>query len=119
MRLDIRIHDDRLNSIRNAILDGVGHNLVLSHATCNERKSDRLAAAVHLERWAQHTTAHGTELEREFNRRGVISDIRVCAKIADWAYRQTFDCNGLTWLRGNELLSLPSDWNKSLISLLN
>src|SRR5436190_661208 len=59
----------------------LGHNLVLSHATCNERKSDRLAAAVHLERWTEHTAAHGTELEREFNQRGVISDIRVCAKI--------------------------------------
>lgn len=97
----------------------LGHNLVLAHANCNERKSDRLAAGVHLERWVEHTTAHGADLQRELGHSGILSDVKVCARIADWAYGQTFHVQGLTWLRGNELQALPEDWNRSLTSLLN
>lgn len=34
-------------------------------------------------------------------------------------YTQTFECHGLTWLRGNELVPLQPDWNRSLSRLLN
>lgn len=97
----------------------LGHNLVLAHATCNESKSDRLAASVHLEAWVAHTSTHGTALQREFARTGILSDVKVCVKIANWAYGQTFHAHGLTWLHGDELQPLAEDWDRSLLTLLN
>ena len=34
-------------------------------------------------------------------------------RIANWAYTQTFDCQGLAWLRGDELVPLQPDWSKN------
>ena len=51
----------------------LGHNLVLAHANCNERKSDRLAAAVHLDRWVERMSEHGVDLRRELGRTGILA----------------------------------------------
>lgn len=97
----------------------LGHNFVLAHASCNGKKSDRLAAANHLERWVSHQAASGVELGAELKRRGVTNDMQSTLRIVNWAYRQTFDCRGLTWLRADELQELPLDWDAGLAQLLN
>ncbi len=97
----------------------LGHNFVLAHGACNSKKSDRLACSGHLDRWVERTERYATELAGKFERTGVVYDLQASLRIIDWAYRQTFDCQGLTWLRGDELLPLPSDWSVSLTRLLN
>ena len=97
----------------------LGHNFVLAHATCNGRKSDRLASAEHLDDWVRHTADHGAEMGQEFNRAGIVHDIGASARIVNWAYTQAFQCGGLTWIRNEELQPLPPAWNQSLQRLLN
>jgi hypothetical protein len=38
-------------------------------------------------------------------------------RIAKWAYQNTFDVDGLTWLKGEELVPIESGWEKSLAYL--
>jgi len=97
----------------------LGHNFVLAHATCNERKSDRLPAAQHLNAWVEQNRNLGHDKSREFERRGVIHDLSTSARIIDWAYNQTSEFKGLTWVRAKELEPLPPNWKTSLAILLN
>ena len=97
----------------------LGHNFVLAHGGCNGKKSDRLACSGHLDRWVERLERHGDFLASRFEKDGVICDLPSSLRIANWAYSQTFDCRGLTWLRGDELLPLQPDWNVSLTRLLN
>lgn len=92
----------------------LGHNFVLAHATCNGRKSDRLAAAVHLGAWCEFQQRNAEPLAVEFNRFGIMNDFRSTLKILNWAYNQTFEVRGLTWLKGQEMEPLPNDWIKFL-----
>ena len=97
----------------------LGHNFVLAHATCNERKSDRLPAVQHLNVWVEHNQNLGRDKGREFERYGVIHDLSASTRIIDWAYRQTSTFKGLTWLRAKEFEPLPADWNRLLVTILN
>lgn len=56
---------------------------------------------------------------RMINRAGILHGIRAPARIVNWAYKQIFDCHGLTWIRNEELQPLPPTWNQSLQRLLN
>ena len=49
---------------------------------------------------------------------GILSDVSSSLRIAKWAYRQTYDADGLTWLKNDELLPLDEGWNASLDRLL-
>jgi HNH endonuclease len=95
----------------------LGPNLVLAHGSCNEQKSDRIAAIPHLERWVTFVQENQSNLVDIFVRCGLPNNVHVCAQIADWAYNQTHQINGLTWLRRNELEKLPTSWNISLAPL--
>jgi 5-methylcytosine-specific restriction endonuclease McrA len=97
----------------------LGHNFVLAHGACNGKKSDRLACSAHLDRWVGQLERHTSALQNRFQQDGIVCDLRSSLRIANWAYTQTFDCQGLTWLRGDELLPLQPDWNRTLTRLLN
>ena len=97
----------------------LGHNFVLAHAKCNGKKSDRLAADEHLERWAIRQQVLGADMTAEFKRQGIISDTTSSARIVNWAYNQTYDNHGLTWVRADELRVLRPEWNRSLDRLVN
>ena len=97
----------------------LGHNFVLAHGACNGKKSDRLAAAVHLDAWCEYQQENAKNLAVEFNRLGILNDFKSTLRIVHWAYNQTFDSHGLTWLRNQELQPLADGWNKSLGVLLN
>jgi len=49
----------------------------------------------------------------------VIHDLSTSARIVHWAYRQTSEFKGLTWVRAKELEPLPANWHDSLATLLN
>ena len=92
----------------------LGHNFVLAHRTCNERKSDFLAATEHLEAWVDRNQSHKVQIETCLGQVGVISDLGASFRIAHWAYALTFGCNGLTWIRGQECRHLDPGWERKL-----
>ena len=96
----------------------LGHNFVATHSRCNNRKSDRLAAQTHLDRWVGSLESHGDDLATALGGQGILSDVSSSLRIARWAYRQTYDADGLTWLKNDELLPLDEGWNASLDRLL-
>jgi len=97
----------------------LGHNFVLTHGACNGRKSDRLASEEHLAEWANFHERHSEVLAREFDRKGVIADFAASVRIVTWAYAQTFEAGGLTWLRGDDLRPLAPEWSQAIERLLN
>ena len=86
----------------------LGHNFELAHATCNGNKSDRLAAAGHLDTWVERQERDAEMLASEFNRHEIVNDQASSARIDNWAYTNTFECHGLTWVRGDELRELET-----------
>jgi hypothetical protein len=68
----------------------LGHNFVLAHATCNGKKSDRLASAEHLEAWVDYQNRNSKSLATEFDRSGILNDFTSSLRIVDWAY--SWDC---------------------------
>ena len=58
-------------------------------------------------------------MAREFDRDGVVHDFPTLVRIVNWAYAQTIECGGLTWVRRDELQALPPDWCRLLQRLLH
>ena len=97
----------------------LGHNFVLAHACCNSKKSDRLAALEHLDQWCGYQERNAKALTAEFNQRHILNDFQSSLRIANCAQTQTFEVQGLTWLRNDELQPLTGDWNSKLRRLFN
>ena len=90
----------------------LGHNFVVAHQKCNSAKADHLAAADYLAAWVERNIQYGSGLGNAFNQRGVLHDLPTSVRIANWAYQQTFDANGLTWESGNDMVPLAPDWDR-------
>jgi hypothetical protein len=89
----------------------LGHNFVLAHARpCNATKSDRLASFEHLSAWVTRNGNNQKALATEFDARGITHDLPTSFQIARWAYGQIESSNGLTWLKGDELVHLRPGW---------
>jgi hypothetical protein len=97
----------------------LGHNFVLAHATCNSQKSDRLACASHLNEWVALAERSAPQLAREYDRSGITNDFTASVRIVNWAYTQTFECRGLTWIASDRLEPLPPGWGEGLKGLLS
>ena len=78
----------------------LGHNFVLAHASCNNAKSDRLAAVPHLESWAKRNEKHGLVLAAEFDGRGILYDLSASTRIVSWAYGALDGIGGRVWMAG-------------------
>ncbi len=96
----------------------LGHNFVVAHQTCNSAKADHLAAADFLAAWADRNKQHHEQLAAEFSQRGVLHDLPTSVRIANWAYQQAFDADGLTWAKKEDMIPLPVDWQRPLEQLL-
>jgi hypothetical protein len=88
----------------------LGHNFVLADEACNSRKSDRIPALMHLDRWVGQIESSGSTLSAAFDRCRVLHDLRTTLQITDWAYRQNQEAKGMTWLRGKELVRSDRGW---------
>ena len=95
----------------------LGHNFVLAHQTCNNCKSDRLAAPEHLERWVSLLEANGKSLAAAFDQKNILNDLGITIRITGWAYRQTVEAGGMTWIKGNEMQPLTAGWENLLAKL--
>ena len=94
----------------------LGHNFVVAHTECNNRKRDSLADVPHLERWMRRNEDYRTEMEQQFDEAAVAHDLAASLQIARWAYRQAAASRSLVWSRGNELVPLKKGWHSILRS---
>lgn len=92
----------------------LGHNLVLAHADCNARKSDHIAAAEHLARWARRNVDSAYALEREFDAAGAEHDLARSREVVRWAYRQIERRQGRVWRERSHFVPLDPGWERWL-----
>jgi hypothetical protein len=92
----------------------LGHNFVLSHATCNARKGDRLAAFEHLAHWCERNERHAQMLDQVFLDATVVANRTTSNRIASWAYGQVEATSGLVWVKDEQLVPLDAGWQSLL-----
>lgn len=88
----------------------IGHNLVLAHDSCNNAKSDFLAAENHLAAWVQRNRENDAELQERLSAAALPSDLLATVQIAKWVYRQAEKSNGQVWVQRKLLRHLTADW---------
>lgn len=87
----------------------LAHNFVLADSKCNGRKRDRMPHVDHLARWSERNRHFADDIVAALKDR-LPCDVACTKRIAFWAYEQTENASGLTWLRGDELLALSPEW---------
>jgi 5-methylcytosine-specific restriction endonuclease McrA len=92
----------------------LGHNFVLAHKTCNNAKSDYLAAEEHLAAWAERNRLHEEELQSRFQAAALPCDLPGTIQIATWVYQQTEKANGQVWVEEKVLQHLSPAWPQRL-----
>jgi 5-methylcytosine-specific restriction endonuclease McrA len=92
----------------------LAHNFVLADGRCNNKKRDRLPACAHLSAWTERNTAYGSQLRVELEGSGIVAALAASNRVAQWAYGQTEQARGLTWLRADEMVPLDHRWRQLL-----
>jgi len=92
----------------------LGHNFVLADSACNNSKSDYLAAEEHLAKWARRNSELGAHLGAEFDRAGLVHDIKASTTIADWAYHCAFAVGAETFRSRGVFERLRANWRDAL-----
>ena len=90
----------------------LGHNFVLSHPSCNNAKSDHLAAEKHLEAWLERNKTHQDELHARLLEAALPHDMLASIRVAEWAYEQTERANGQVWLEKAVFERLGPEWRR-------
>jgi 5-methylcytosine-specific restriction endonuclease McrA len=93
----------------------LGHNYVLTHASCNGKKSDVLAAEEHLQRWVERNRTLDTQLRSAFDGLAIPHDLSATLRVATWAYGQVHKAGGQVWVRDRELRTLGGGWESLLL----
>jgi 5-methylcytosine-specific restriction endonuclease McrA len=88
----------------------LGHNFVLAHKTCNNAKSDFLAAEKHLAAWVERNRLNQEELRSRLQEAALPCDLSATIQIAKWVYQQTAKANGQVWVAEKVLQHLSPDW---------
>ena len=91
----------------------LGHNFVLADSRCNGKKRDRMPHVDHLARWSERNRNYAGEIGTALKDQ-LPCDLPCTNRIARWAYEQTETARGLTWIRGDELVALSTEWRKYL-----
>lgn len=92
----------------------LAHNLVLAHKDCNRDKSDLLASEVHLDRWLQRNSDHGSAIGEAGRRASIIVDLPAVLSVAAWAYAHGADLHAAAWLSGDTVEALTGRWRSML-----
>lgn len=94
----------------------LGHNFVLSHPSCNNAKSDHLAAVTHLAAWTERNSTHQDEFHARFLEAALPHDLLASIRVAEWAYEQTERANGQVWLEKAVFQHLGPEWRRLLVA---
>lgn len=73
-----------------------GHNFVLAHAACNNRKRDALASAPYLSSWIDRLEAKGSDITATLGG-SVLCEADGSRKVAAWAYGSEINAGGRFW----------------------
>lgn len=93
----------------------LGHNFVLAHPQCNNRKRDFLADLRHLQRWGDRNRQAGLRMADGFDAVGLPHDLARSFAIARWAYAQGEETGAHTWISGDQFLKLNERWKAVLL----
>jgi hypothetical protein len=91
----------------------LAHNFVLADRGCNGKKRDRMPHVDHLAAWTERNRIHADQITAKVVNQ-LSCDLSCATRIAHWAYLQTENAGGLTWLRGDELLALSPEWRNHI-----
>jgi len=94
----------------------LGHNFVLSHPSCNNAKSDHLAAEEHLALWVERNRTHEAELASLLSEAALPHDFSASVRIAEWAYEQTEVAHGQVWVTKDVFRHLGPEWRQLLVA---
>jgi len=92
----------------------LGHNLVVTHDSCNNAKGSLLAAQEHLARWVTRNKSYSEVIQSRCSATNIAADSGAATQIARWAYGQAYAVGSMTWLRVQELRPIGSDWEMIL-----
>jgi 5-methylcytosine-specific restriction endonuclease McrA len=90
----------------------LGHNFVLAHKTCNQAKSDYVAAEKHLATWVERNRLNQQELQTRLQQSALPCDLPASTQIARWIYQQTEKANGQVWVIQKVLEHLGPSWQR-------
>ena len=94
----------------------LGHNFVLSHPSCNNAKSDHIAAEEHLATWGDRNKEHQEELNARLVEAALPHDLSASLRVAQWAYEQTERSHGQVWVSKQVFQHLGPDWRRLLVA---
>ncbi len=92
----------------------LGHNFVLAHADCNQRKKNHLASCDHLERWHRRNDDLGPQLVQRFEASRLPHDWLTLRRVASSLYHMAANANASVWQAGNKLVPLSAEWRRIL-----
>lgn len=88
---------------------------MLADSRCNGKKRDRIPHVDHLAKWSERNWDHGDQIVVALKDQ-LPCDLGCTNRIARWAYEQTENARGLTWLKADELFPLTPDWRMHLFA---
>jgi hypothetical protein len=88
----------------------LGHNLVLAHARCNEKKRDFLAHPMHIESWHSSHIERACELAQRFEAEKLPHDAERTRAVAWWAYEQGEAAGAHVWKQERRFEPLNGTW---------
>jgi hypothetical protein len=93
----------------------LGHNFVLAHAACNQRKKDHLASCDHLASWCKRNETHTELFARRFDDAGLPHSWPTLKRVASTLYHNAATAKASVWHVGNkELVPLTDEWRRIL-----
>lgn len=92
----------------------LGHNFVLAHGTCNERKRDHLASERLLARWCERNEVRGNELAVSCEKSGLPHDLPTVRHVAWSLYSIAAVAGGQVWDGAAGLVGLRGEWQRLL-----
>lgn len=91
----------------------LGHNFVLSHASCNNDKRDMLASIKHLDHWLNRNEQYASQLTSYFDEQKLNYDITTSLSITSWAYSKTEMMGGDVWVsKKGQTERLDNTWRE-------
>lgn len=92
----------------------LGHNFVVSCATCNSSKRNYLPGLELLERWSGINLRGGQQLTVALERAGLQSDMTRTYRVAEWAYESAEQVGATLWDGVGSLSQVRAAWRSAL-----
>ena len=95
----------------------LGHNLVLAHPRCNNKKRDFLVYPRHLESWYRSHIEGAGELAKGFDEARLPYDTERTRAVVWWAYEQGERAGAHAWIEDERFVRLDGGWRAAMGTL--